>query len=70
MCPPGVEIEVGSDPEKFINEILGGWGEPFDVKVDEVVVIGKWNANMSVAEAFRSEKGRVFVAGDAGMSHR
>lgn len=65
MIPPGVDYEIG-DPEKFINESLGGVGGPSDIKVDEAIITGKWQADMSIASSFRSEKGRVFIAGDAG----
>jgi hypothetical protein len=66
LVPPGADFEIG-DPEKFINESLGGVGGPSDIKV-EALVSGKWQADMSIADSFRSEKGRVFLAGDAGKA--
>lgn len=65
MIPPGVNFEIGN-PVEFINESLGGIGGPFDITVDEVIVDGRWQSDMSIADSFRSGKGRVFLAGDAG----
>lgn len=65
MLPPGTDFQMG-DAGDFINESLGGIGGPSDIKVDEVIVSGKFQADMSIASSFRSEKGRVFLAGDAG----
>jgi FAD-dependent monooxygenase len=65
LVPPGADFEIG-DPEKFINESLGGIGGPADIKIDETIVSGKWQANLSIADSFRSDKGRIFLAGDAG----
>jgi len=65
MVPPGVNMEIGN-PEEFINETLGGMGGPFNLKVDEVIVSGKWQSDLSIANSFRSEKGRIFLAGDSG----
>lgn len=65
MVPPGADFEIG-DPERFINESLGGVGGPSNIKIDETLVTGKWQADMSIASSFRSDKGRVFLAGDAG----
>lgn len=64
MVPPGTDVEIG-DPEKFVNESLGGVGGPSDINV-EPIVSGKWQADMSIADSFRSKQGRVFLAGDAG----
>ncbi|KAH8807353.1 FAD binding domain-containing protein [Xylogone sp. PMI_703] len=66
ICPPDADIEVPADnTEKWLNEILGGWGGLYDIKVDKVIVIGKWQADMSIASSFRSKNGRVFLAGDS-----
>jgi hypothetical protein len=65
MIPPGVNFQI-KDPVEFVNESLGGVGGPFDINVDEVVVHGKWQADLSIADSFRSGNGRVFLAGDAG----
>jgi hypothetical protein len=65
VLPPGVDFQIG-DPLEFIKESLGGFGGPFDIKIDKVIVTGKWQSDLSIADSFRSEKGRVFLAGDAG----
>lgn len=65
MIPPGTDFEIG-DPEKFINETLGGVDGPTNIKVDGTLITGKWQADMSIASSFRSQNGRVFLAGDAG----
>ena len=67
--PPGAEVEI-DDAEKLVNENLGGVDGPFDIKVDEVMASGKWQGDLSMANSFRSEKGRVFLAGDAGEKRR
>ncbi|KAN0102560.1 FAD/NAD(P)-binding domain containing protein [Hyaloscypha variabilis] len=64
MIPPGIKFQLG-DPVDFINESLGGVGGPFDIKVDEVLAHGQWQSDLSIADSFRSGKGRVFLAGDA-----
>jgi hypothetical protein len=63
--PPGANFQI-ENPVEFVNEALGGSGGSFDLHVDEVIVAGRWQADLSLAEAFRSGKGRVFLAGDAG----
>lgn len=65
MVPPGTDFEI-EDPEKFVNETLGGIGGQSDIKVDKVIVCGKWQADLAIADSFRSQRGRVFLAGDAG----
>jgi hypothetical protein len=63
--PVGTDLEIG-DPQKFVSELLGGVSEPFDINIDEIIVSGKWQANLSLADSFRSHRGRIFLAGDAG----
>jgi hypothetical protein len=66
MIPPGGDLQIGN-PEEFINETLGGGvGPPFNLKVDEVITSGQWQSDLSIADSFRSDRGRVFLAGDAG----
>ena len=36
------------------------------VKIDEVYVKGRWGCRVAIADSFRSDKGRVVLAGDAG----
>lgn len=64
--PPGVDFQIG-DPVAFIHECLGGVGGPFDINVDKVIVHGNWRGDISIADSFHSAKGKVFLAGDAGM---
>jgi FAD-dependent monooxygenase len=54
------------EPRSFIYQCLGGLGKPYQIKVDEVIVKYKWKADVAIAESFRSDKRRVFLAGDAG----
>lgn len=64
--PGGEDDPSKIDPETFISETLGGMGDPVPIKIDEVFVQGKWGSRVAIADSFRSEKGRVFLAGDAG----
>lgn len=65
---PGGEVDPSKiDPEKFISETLGGMSGPVPVDIDEVYVKGKWGSRVAIADSFRSDKGRVFLAGDSGM---
>lgn len=65
ITPPGDDLHV-RDPEKFVMNNLGGIGGPFNIKIDKVLISGTWQADMSIANAFRSDKRRVFLAGDSG----
>ncbi|KAF3062992.1 hypothetical protein CFAM422_010507 [Trichoderma lentiforme] len=51
---PGNNLEEGDNVEEFINKKLGGWGQPSDIKVDEVCVISRWEAAVALADSFRS----------------
>ncbi|KAL7958513.1 FAD binding domain-containing protein [Trichoderma compactum] len=64
----GNDLKEGNNVEEFINKNLGGWGQPSDIKVDEVCVISRWEAAVALADSFRSANGRVFLCGDS--AHR
>ncbi len=67
MDRPGEEADPSKiDPEKFISEALGGMAGPVPVEIDEVYVKGRWGSRVAIADSFRSNKGRVFLAGDSG----
>ncbi|KAG0648074.1 FAD-dependent monooxygenase apdD [Hyphodiscus hymeniophilus] len=55
-----------TNPEEWVAETLGGMtGKPFPVKIDKMITHGTWKTSISVADQFRSAKGRVFICGDA-----
>lgn len=65
---PGGDLDPSNiDPETFMSQTIGGMGRPVPVKIDEVYVKGKWGSRVAIANSFRSAKGRVFLAGDAGQ---
>lgn len=66
MIPPGGDNQSEADPLHVIAETIGGLSEPTPIKVDRILVQGKWGAILSIASEFRSEQGRVFLTGDAG----
>ncbi|PNP79742.1 hypothetical protein FNYG_06835 [Fusarium nygamai] len=53
------------DPEKVIAQVLGGSGDPYPIKVDEILVSSSWRPSIAVADRFASESLRVFLAGDS-----
>lgn len=64
--PAPIEEDTSSwDPLAVIYRVLGGSAGPYEIRVDEVIVYGIWTPNISVAERFRSDGGRVFLAGDS-----
>jgi FAD-dependent monooxygenase len=67
LARPGGYVDPSKiDPETFVSETLGGMSGPVPVKIDEVYVKGRWGSRVAIADSFRSDKGRVFLAGDAG----
>jgi hypothetical protein len=56
------------EPMEMLRSGLGGIGEPCLIKVDKILRTGTWKSGLSIADAFRSKSGRVFLAGDAGTS--
>ncbi|KAF5701106.1 phenol 2-monooxygenase [Fusarium mundagurra] len=53
------------DPEKVIAQVLGGSGDPYPIKVDEILVSSSWRPSIAVADRFASKSLRVFLAGDS-----
>ncbi|CZR49046.1 uncharacterized protein FPRO_12483 [Fusarium proliferatum ET1] len=53
------------DPETVIAQVLGGSGDPFPIKVDEILVSSCWRPSIAVANSFASPSLRVFLAGDS-----
>ena len=56
------------DAEKAIREGAGGLLGPYPLEIDEIKVKSMWKSKLAVAEQFRSDGGRVFLAGDSGTS--
>lgn len=61
-CPAGGRI----DPCEVVYRTLGGPGEKYKIKIDEVLVHSEWTPNFSLAEQYHTDSLRVFLAGDAG----
>jgi FAD-dependent monooxygenase len=65
--PIPLDTDVKSlDPKEAVYEVLGGSAGKHKIKIDEVLVTSSWRPNLCVADRYRSEKGRVFLAGDSG----
>lgn len=67
ILPPDADLEPITDPEGFVAKILGGLtGKPFPVRIGTMLGTGSWKLYYGIADTFRSQKGRVFLAGDSG----
>ncbi|QYS95534.1 FAD_binding_3 domain-containing protein [Trichoderma simmonsii] len=51
--------------EDAVYSTLGGAGEPFPIKIDEVLVRSTWNPSVAIAQGFMGPRQRIFLAGDA-----
>ncbi|OAQ81267.1 FAD binding domain-containing protein [Purpureocillium lilacinum] len=66
ILPPDADLEPITDPEGFVAKILGGLtGKPFPVRIGTMLGTGSWKLYYGIADTFRSQKGRVFLAGDS-----
>lgn len=63
-APDDTDIQ-SIDAEKAIHEAVGGLFGPCKLKIDEILVKSIWRSKVAVADRFRSEGGRVFLAGDS-----
>ena len=64
IVPDGTELAT-FDAEKAIYEGVGGLLGPCKLEIDEIILKGAWKCGVAVANNFRSDMGRVFLAGDS-----
>lgn len=65
--PVPLDCDVSKiDPVEQVYKALGGSGEPYAIKIDEILVKSSWRPNLAVANTYRSRGGRLFLAGDSG----
>ncbi|KAL6713048.1 hypothetical protein ACLMJK_009444 [Lecanora helva] len=60
---PGNEEELSA--EDTIYRVLGGMGQPFRIKIDEIIVQSIYKPSVAVARSFSSQNKHIFLAGDA-----
>lgn len=53
------------DHREWVYRVLGGVGEPYRFKIDEIQVTSTWRINFAIAEKYVSTGGRVVLGGDA-----
>lgn len=64
--PVAVDTDITSlDPEKQIQQVLGGSLSPYPIEVDEILVTSAWRPNICLADKYRSAGGRIFLSGDS-----
>jgi FAD-dependent monooxygenase len=51
--------------EQAVYNVLGGMGEPFPIKIDEILVRSTWSPSVAIAKHYVGPKGRIILAGDA-----
>jgi FAD-dependent monooxygenase len=51
--------------EDAVYTVLGGMGEKYEVKIDQVLVRSTYRPNIAVARSYSALNGRVFLAGDS-----
>lgn len=66
MITPGGDDMSEADPVRLIADSIGGLSGPVPVNIDRILVRGKWGSQLSIANGFRSAKGRAFLCGDSG----
>ncbi|KAJ8117758.1 hypothetical protein OPT61_g1117 [Boeremia exigua] len=64
MLPLGVESD-SIDSHDAVYQVLGGMGSPYRIEIDEVLVRSTYRHSVAVAVSYRSQYGRVFLAGDS-----
>ena len=64
--PFPLDVDTSSvDSLNVIFTVLGGSLGPYKISVDEILVSGFWRPGTFAADAYRSQEGRVFLAGDS-----
>lgn len=64
LLPMDVDHEA-IDSHDAVYRALGGMGEPFKIKIDEILVRSTYRHSIAVARSLRSPLGKVFLAGDS-----
>ncbi|KAI8931147.1 hypothetical protein NX059_011500 [Plenodomus lindquistii] len=62
--PVGTDIS-SIDPVEAVHKALGTKDQPYSIKIDEILVTSIWRPNICIADRYTSDKGRVFLSGDA-----
>ncbi|EXJ71834.1 uncharacterized protein A1O5_04335 [Cladophialophora psammophila CBS 110553] len=57
--------ETQLDSHEAIYRTLGGSHQPYEIKIDEILVRSVWRPNIAVARQWAGASKRVFIAGDA-----
>ncbi|OQV00123.1 FAD binding domain-containing protein [Cladophialophora immunda] len=64
LLPLGVDhTQIG--PHEAAYKALAGMGSPYEFQIDEVLVSSTYRHSIAVARQYRSQMGKVFLAGDA-----
>jgi FAD-dependent monooxygenase len=53
------------DSYDAVYSVLGGMGEKYEIKIDEVLVRSTYRPNVAVSRSYSGLNGRVFFAGDS-----
>lgn len=51
--------------EDAVYSVLGGMGNPYPIKIDEILVRSTWTPSVAVAKAYSGPKQKILLAGDA-----
>lgn len=63
-------LPLDAEPEKIdsrdaVYRVLGGLYDPYEIKIDEILVRSTWRPNIAVARTWSNRDNRIFIAGDA-----
>lgn len=53
------------DTHEAVYRVLGGLYEPYEIKIDEILVRSVWRPNIALTRSWHSPKLRIFLAGDS-----
>ena len=66
-CPITLEQDVSAlDPKAMVYKVLGSQTGPCPIEIDEILVTSVYRPNLVVADTYRTDGGRIFLAGDSG----
>jgi len=64
FLPAGFDHSQISSEDAVYN-VLGGMGDPYPIKIDEILVRSTWTPNVAVAKNYSGPQQRILLAGDA-----